>query len=134
MIGLAARDIAQMPQGNQVLGIECQRGFEYSARLGQLARLVQSLSVDDVTAHVTGLLREEFLADQDGLINVSRFAKFVGQRREVAPRIFVEFLLQLVDAGSTGHQSLGGGAQAGGMRGSKVSYTWYKSIRSARVT
>jgi hypothetical protein len=61
---------------------------------------------------VSGLLRQEFLADQDRLVEISSLTKLVGQRSEVAARILVELLFELVDAIGAGHQSLGGGAQA----------------------
>ena len=113
LIALADGDVAQVTEGDEILRIEPQRRLEDRARLGHAARLVERLAVDNMPAHVPRLLREKLLADHDGLLDVPGLAKFVRQRREIATRVFVEFLLQLVGAGSAGHQSLGGGAQAG---------------------
>ena len=101
-----------MTQRDEVLGIERERGLEHAARLVEAAALVQRLPVDDVPAHVSGLLRQELLADQDRLLEISSLSELIGQRSEVAAGILVELLFELVDAGGAGHQSLGGGAQA----------------------
>jgi len=61
---------------------------------------------------VAGLMREELLAYQDGLLEIAPFSELVREGREVTARILVELFLELVDAGGAGHQSLGGGAQA----------------------
>jgi hypothetical protein len=61
---------------------------------------------------VAGLLRQEFLADQNRLIEISTLSEFIGQRSEVTARILVELPFELVDAIGAGHQSLGGGAKA----------------------
>src|SRR4051812_27565055 len=103
-----------MPEGDKVLGVEAECRLEDAAGLLKPPSFVKRLPVNDVPAHVTGLLRKELLADHDCLVDLTRLSKFVRQRREVASRILVELLLQLVDAGGTGHQSLSGVAQAGG--------------------
>ena len=111
-IALARGDVAEVPQRDEVLGVERQRGLEHAQRFVQATALEQRLAVDDVAAHVARLLREILLADQDRLFEVANFAELIRQRGEVAARIFVELLFELVDAGGAGHQSLGGGAQA----------------------
>ena len=75
------------------------------------------------------------LADQDRLFEIADFAELVRQRSEVSAGILVELLFELVDAGGTGHQSLGGGAQAAVVRsGIRYLRGGDKSIRSATVT
>ena len=111
-ITLSSGDVAEVTQGDQVLGVERESGLEHAARLVEAATLVQRLAVDDVPAHVSGLLRQELLADQDRLFEVASLSEFVGQRSEVAAGILVELPFELVDAVGAGHQSLGGGAQA----------------------
>jgi hypothetical protein len=101
-----------VPQRDQVFRIEGERRLEDAASFVEPAALVQRLAVDDMPAHVAGLLRQELLADQDGLVEISTLSKLVGQRSEVAARVFVELPFELVDAVRAGHQSLGGGAQA----------------------
>jgi hypothetical protein len=46
---------------------------------------------------VSGLLRKMRSTDGYRLLGITRFAVFVGKRRKVAPRIFVELLPQLFD-------------------------------------
>jgi hypothetical protein len=101
-----------VPQGDQVFGIQRERGLEHSTRLVDATGFEQCLPVDDVPAHVTGLLRKELLADQNRLVEISTLTKLIGQGSEVAAGILVELLFELVDAFGAGHQSLGGGAQA----------------------
>jgi len=57
----------------------------------------------NVTAHVTRLLRQVFLADEDGLIEIARLPVLVGERGEVPTRVFVELPAELVDSSRAGH-------------------------------
>jgi hypothetical protein len=57
-----------------------------------------------VATHVAGLLREMSPADRYRLLWISRFSVFIGKRRKIAARIFVEFLPELVDPGGSLHQ------------------------------
>ena len=123
-VALLPGDVTEMTQRNQVLRIERERRLEHRARVVEPSVLVERLAVDDVPAHVTGLLRKELLAYQNRLIEITPFSELIGEGREITARILVELLLELVDAGGAGHQSLGGGAQAA-VEGSGTRYvTW----------
>jgi hypothetical protein len=61
------------------------------------------LAKRDVTAHVTRLLRQVFLADEDSLFEIADLAIFVRERSEVPSRILVEFFSKLVNSSGTGH-------------------------------
>ena len=63
----------------------------------------KSLSVHDVATHVSGLLRQKLLTDEDGLLEIADLPVFVRERREIPARILVEFLPELVDTRRTGH-------------------------------
>src|SRR4029079_15598574 len=56
--------------------------------------------------------REVRLANQDRLFEVADLAELVRGGSEVAARVLVDLLVELVDAGGAGHQSLVSGAQA----------------------
>ena len=90
-------------QGYQILGIQRQGCLENGARLWQTFGLEQRLAENDVAAHVPRLLGQILLADENGLLEVAHLPILVGQRSEVPPRILVEFLTELVDAGGIGH-------------------------------
>ena len=111
------RDVAQMAQRDEVFRIEREGALEDRARLRQVPGLVQRLAEDDVAAHVAGLLREELAAERDGLRQVARLPVLVGERGEVATRVLVELLPELVDPGRCAHPSstlsLGGRQHAG---------------------
>src|SRR5689334_11123234 len=100
---MRSRDIPEMAQGDEVLGIERQCRLEDAASLVVPSRFEKSLAIHDVAAHVARLLRQKLLADEDCLLEVPDFPVFVGERREISARILVEFLAELVDARSTGH-------------------------------
>src|SRR4051812_15358230 len=102
-VAVRARDVAEMAQRDEVLGIQCQRRLEDASGFVVPTRLEERLSVDDVAAHMPRLLRQELLADEDRLVEVADLPVFVGERREISTGILVEFLAELVDARSTGH-------------------------------
>jgi hypothetical protein len=56
-----------------------------------------------VAAHVTRLLRQKLLANEDGLFEITEFPVFVCEGREIPARILVEFFPELVDTRRTGH-------------------------------
>src|SRR4051812_1561907 len=92
-----------MPERDQILRIESERGLEDRARLIVTSSLEQRLTVNDVPAHVAGLLWQKLLTDEDRLVEVAELPVFIRQWREIPPRILVEFLPEFVDAGRTGH-------------------------------
>src|SRR5205085_6797701 len=102
-IATGARDVSQMTQRNEILGVERERGLEDTSGLVVTARLEKSLTVDDMATHVSRLLGEELLADEDRLLEVADLPVLVRERRKIPTRILVEFLPKLVDARSTGH-------------------------------
>ena len=120
-VALHAGDVAEVPERDEVFRVERECGFEHASRIVEPTAFVQRLPVDDVPAHVAGLLREELLADHDRLLEVAHLPELVGERGEIPPRILVELLLELVDAGGAGHQHLGSGAQAA-VEGSGIMY------------
>jgi hypothetical protein len=96
-------DIAKVTQCDEVFGIERERGLEDAPCLIVPARLEERLAVHDVPTHVPGLLGQELLTDENGLLEIADFAVFIGERREIPARILVEFLPELVDTRRTGH-------------------------------
>ena len=76
---------------------------ERGARLIESRQLEQRLSVNDVAAHVARLLRQVFLANDDGLLGVARLAILVRKRSEIPTRVLVKLLSEFVDSGRTGH-------------------------------
>src|SRR5262245_294755 len=98
-----ARYVTQVAQRDEVFRVEGKRRLEHVARFLEPVLLVERLSVDDVAAHVAGLLRQVFPADEDRLVEVTRFAVLVRQRSEVPTGVLVKLLSQLVDSGRTGH-------------------------------
>jgi len=73
-----------MAQRDEVFRIERQRRLEHGARLVESTELEQCLAVDDVPAHVAGLLRQVFLADEDGLLEIKSAARDPGSRAKIA--------------------------------------------------
>src|SRR5262245_47681444 len=65
-------DVSQVPERNQVLWIERQCGLEDGAGLIEAGKLEEGLPVDDMAAHVPGLLGQILLADEDGLLEITR--------------------------------------------------------------
>jgi O-succinylbenzoate synthase len=55
---------------------------------------------------VAGLLRQIFLTDEDGLLEIAGLPVFIRERREITSRILVEFLSEFVDSGGTCSQLL----------------------------
>ena len=98
-----ARDVAEVTEGDEVLGIERQRGLENGTCFVESGQLEQRLAIDDMAAHMPRLLGQIFLTDEDGLLEITRFSVLVGERREVAPRVLIELLTELVDSSRTGH-------------------------------
>jgi hypothetical protein len=92
-----------VPERNEVLGIERERGLENATGLIVAAGLEQGLAVHDVAAHVARLLRKKLLTNKDGLLEIPDFPVFVGEGREISARILVEFFAELVDTRRAGH-------------------------------
>ena len=95
-------DVAEVAEGDQVLGIETECGVEDLARFVEASRLEQGLSEDDVSADVPRLLRQMRPTERDRLIQVPRLPMLVRQGGEVAARVLVEFFLELVKPGAAG--------------------------------
>ena len=96
-------DVAEMTQRDQILGIERERGLENGPGFVETGKLEKRLSVDDMAAHMPRLLGQIFLANEDGLLEITRLSILVSERREVAPGVLVELLAELVDSSRTGH-------------------------------
>ena len=115
--GVPARlgDVAEMAQGDEVLGIERERGLEDRLRLVGARRLEQGLPVHDMPAQVPRLLLEVHAAQIDGRVEVARLAILVGERREEPARVLLVAFLQLVNARRGCHLSgvRGRGAEVG---------------------
>jgi hypothetical protein len=111
-VTLPSGDVAEMTQAIRFSGSSDSAVSNTPRASSRRPLSNRRLPVDDVPAHVTGLLRQELLADQNRLFEVSTLSEFIGQGSEVAAGILVELLFELVDAVGAGHQSLGGGAQA----------------------
>jgi len=56
-----------------------------------------------MTTDVSGLVGQVRAAERDRLRQVSELAILVGEGRELASRILVKLLLQLVESGGSGH-------------------------------
>ena len=91
-IAFLPRYVAELAQDHGVVRVEAQGLLENRACFFGPLRVVQRLAVDDVTAHVARLLRQMSAADRYRLLGVTSFPVFIGERREVPPRILVEFL------------------------------------------
>jgi hypothetical protein len=128
-----AVDVAHLPEGDHVLGIEVERRLEERAGLVTRARLVQRLAEHDLPAHVIGLLRQLLAADGDGAVEVPRPPVLVGERGEIAARVLFEFPLQLVDPGGASQckspeKRHGAPLEAGGRTWQHTARTFGKSI------
>ena len=99
-----ARDIAQMPQRDQILRIERERSLENAARFLVFARLEQCLAKNNVPAHVRGLLWHIRSANRYGLLEIPRLTVFVGEGRKIPAWVLVELSLEFLDPGGTGHR------------------------------
>ena len=95
-------DVAEIPEGDQVLRIELERRLEDLAGLVELRCLEQCLAEDNMTADVRRLLWQVGATERDCLVQITGLAVLVRQRGEVASRVLVEFFLQLVKAGGAG--------------------------------
>ena len=92
------RDVAEVPERDEILGIERQRRLEGRGGIRLASRLEETLAVHDQPVHVAGRLREVFLAEQNGTVDEARLAVLVREGREVALGILVIPLAQFVDA------------------------------------
>jgi hypothetical protein len=128
-----AGDVAHVPQGDHVLGVEVECGLEQRTGIVARARLVQRLAEHDLPAHVIGLLRQLLAADGDGAVEVPRPPVLVGERGEIAARVLFEFPLQLVDPGGASQckspeKRHGAPLEAGGRTWQHTARTFGKSI------
>ena len=98
-------DIAEVAQGDEVLGVERERGLEDRLRLVGARRLEQGLAVHDMPAQVTRLLLEVHAAQVNGGVEVPRLAILVGERREEPAGVLLVAFLQLVNARRGCHDS-----------------------------
>jgi len=105
-------DVAEVAEGDQVLGVESERGMEELTRLIEASGFEERLRQHDVTADVRGLLREMGPTECDRLVQITGLAVLVRQWGEVASRVLVEFLFELVKPGGAGH-SMPSGAPRG---------------------
>nr|MDP9178143.1 hypothetical protein [Gemmatimonadota bacterium] len=85
-------NVAEMPEHDDILGIERERLVKYDARFLHPASVIKSLTVNNVTAHVTRLLSKVSATNRYCLLGISCFAVLVGKRRKIPTRILVEFL------------------------------------------
>ena len=108
------RQVSQVPQCDEVLRVERERRLKNGLGLFNLPRLEERLPVDDMPAHVAGLLWQILPANRYGLLDVAGLAVLVGQRGEVPPRILLELLTQFLYAGGARHERLFVGTRAGG--------------------
>ena len=100
---MSARNIAEVAKRDQVFGVERECRLEHTSRFIVPAGFEKGLAVHDVAAHVSRLLRQKLLTDENGLLEIADFPIFVRERREIPARILVELFPELVDARRTGH-------------------------------
>ena len=96
-------DVAQVPERDEVLRVDSQRGLKGGAGFLEPTGLEEALTVHDQPVHVAGLFAEVFFAQEDRPVNEAGLAVLVGQRREEAPRVLVVALPKVVDAVGCGH-------------------------------
>ena len=129
-----ACDVAEVPERDEVFGIERKGSFEHRAGFVVTAGFEQRLTVDDVPAHVSGLLRQKLLTDEDGLLEIAKLPVLIRERREVTAGILVEFFSELVNSRRTGHcVPARWSADRGGRRRDNTQRRQNKSIRKCRA-
>ncbi len=131
-VAICLRDVTHVAEGDQVLGIEREGGFERSPSFIHGTTIVERLPQYDVPADVTRLERDVAATDLDGGIQLTTFAILVGEPRENAARILGELLQEIVDQGGIGHALPSGRPPLEGRRKSvqDTSSRRFKSIGS----
>ena len=107
-VAARAGDVAEVAKRDQVFRIELERRLKRVARFVELSGLEQGLAEHDMPTDVGWLLRQVGAAEGYCLLYVPGLAELVRQWGEIASRVLVELLLQLVKAGGAGHSKPSG--------------------------
>ena len=102
-LAVLPRNVAEVAQRDQVLGIEIECGLERLTRFLQAAAIVERLAEHDMTADVPRLLRNLAPADLNGTVIVARLSKLVCESREDPARDFRSTTKKVFDQGGVGH-------------------------------